>query len=400
MAGEHGNPAVRKTGATKSLTTKAYGAIKNVPLVGPLAQVTRAAVGYAGRAYGNTDVVPATTPSKTTYTPAQAAADQRRGERESSNEPGSRYVGASNLPKELTGDVTAEGFKFNLPPHKWSLPLRPIEANDFMQRKSKLDPRTSSDPLGYNEPIDDQQLAAFHGLRRGRIWRYQGISYDVSNANTGQTTAGSGSNHPNDPANLRPKDQDKWGFQFLWNPESISISVSLNMDVTPSANDIFRTVVGAFPGMEYISVKVVIDRTNDFACFKGSSVDDLSKYADYYKNTYPYEDTSIPVNTKLTELYSLGSASDLEYLFKTLNGAGTLGADWTNLLGKPTADIGFIQPAIIALQLGPTVDSLSYVGWVDSLSINHVSFTEMMIPLRTEVNFSMRTITGTGVTNN
>lgn len=304
-----------------------------------------------------------------------------------------RTEAASSLPTPLNGNTQPENYYFNLPPHQWSIPVRPVDINSLNQKKTIIELGSEVD---FYLPTEIEQISAFHGFRRGRVWRYQGLNYDLESTSgdktTSTTTDSSGKVVKSD---LRPLSADKWGFQFLWNPESISISVNLNMDVTPSANDVLRSVVGAFPGMEYVSIKVVLDRTNDFACFKATKTDDLKNFEKYYLNRYPYEFKQDAAQ-QIKDLSRLGTGADLEYLFKTLNGSGTE-KDWANLIGKPTADIGFIQPAIIALQLGPTMDSLSYVGWVDSLSLNHVSFTESMIPLRTEVNFSMRTITGTSI---
>jgi hypothetical protein len=92
--------------------------------------------------------------------------------------------------------------------------------------------------------------------------------------------------------------------------------------------------------------------------------------------------------------------ADLEYLFKTVNGSGAeKGKDWANLLGRKTADIGFIQPILVAMQLGPSAESLSYVGWISSLNVNHIAFTESMIPIRTMVTINFTAMTGTGIVN-
>ena len=93
--------------------------------------------------------------------------------------------------------------------------------------------------------------------------------------------------------------------------------------------------------------------------------------------------------------------ADLEYLYRTINGNGVGGAQWTNALGRTTADIGFLMPNPIALQLGPTGDNLSYVGWVDSLVVDHQVFTQNMVPIHTEVSvtfnvFSNASLISTG----
>lgn len=289
-----------------------------------------------------------------------------------------RESGTSSAPTGVSGETTPQNFKFNLPPHAWSIPVRPVEVNSLNQQKTITE--LGSD-IAFFAPNMEAQVEAFHGMRRGRIWRYQGLNYDIGNTD-GATTSFKD--------NKVAKDE-KWGFQFLWNPESINISVNLNMDITPSSNDIFRTMLGAYPGTESISLSVVLDRTNDFACLKAVSTENLSYFSKYYLNRYPQE-LSQDATQQIKDLMALGTAADLEYLFKALNGDnGTLNR---NLLGRKTADTGFIQPALIALQLGPSENSLSYAGWVENVSVNHITFTETMIPIRTVVNFSMRTVTG------
>jgi hypothetical protein len=318
----------------------------------------------------------------------------------------------TNNPKSSFGGVTnPTNYKFNLPPHLWSLPIRPINVGT---REETFVKNTT-----YN---------SFHGLRRGRLWFFLG-EYDLSKTNQGTTVKSSSSlsGRTSSPgasdaaayaaAALRGKTitgDRNYGFQFLWNPESISSSVSVNLDVTPSSADRFRSVSGVFLGSTTVTVNIVLDRTNDFACFKGDQgfaidetpagkrnfIQPTEYWAKYYKATYPQENKTTPISTRVYELMDKGTLADLEYLFKTINGAGAgKEKDWVNLLGRKTADIGFLQPVLVAMQLGPTVDSLSYVGWINSLSVNHVAFTESMIPIRTMVTITMQTMTGTGIAN-
>jgi hypothetical protein len=318
----------------------------------------------------------------------------------------------TNNPKSAFGGVTNPiNYKFNLPPHLWSLPIRPINVGT---REETFVKNTT-----YN---------SFHGLRRGRLWFFLG-EYDLSKTNQGTTVKSSSSLSgltsspgPSEAAAYaaaakRGKtitgDRD-YGFQFLWNPESISSSVSVNLDVTPSSADRFRSVSGVFLGSTTVTVNIVLDRTNDFACFKGDqgfAVDDTPEgkrhfvqpteyWAKYYRASYPQENKTTPISTRVYELMDKGTLADLEYLFKTINGAGAgKEKDWVNLLGRKTADIGFLQPVLVGMQLGPTIDSLSYVGWINSLNVNHVAFTESMIPIRTMVTITMQTMTGTGIAN-
>jgi hypothetical protein len=324
----------------------------------------------------------------------------------------------NNPQKGFTGVTNPKNYKFNLPPHLWSLPIRPIN-------------------IGTREEtfVKNTTYESFHGLRRGRLWFYLG-EYDLSKTNQGSVvTTGTGSRNTSssqtnsnsslqglksspgatEAAQYKPQTGSRnYGFQFLWNPESISSSVSINMDVTPTSTDRFRSVSGVFLGSTVVSINVVLDRTNDFACFKGdyrfaiadtptgkrNSIQTPEYWAKYYKATYPQEDKSVAISTRIYELMDKGTLADLEYLFKAINGSGAEGSkDWSNLLGRKTADIGFLQPVLLGMQLGPTVDSLSYVGWITSLSVNHVAFTESMIPIRSIVTINMQTMTGTGLAN-
>lgn len=289
----------------------------------------------------------------------------------------------------------------------------------------------------------------FHGYRRGRMWRFLDDSdysspTDGGGASTSSSSKGGASKTFSGPNNsltssvgpaaprgrtnvpgalnkgIKNPEKDlwfptsgtgvagsvtadpsakKWGFQFLWNPDTFNVSLNLNTGVTPSSQDRGTTIRGAFPGMESLSFSIVIDRTNDFACFKAlpplPSI--LTQYKKFYRTKYPEASQDERFEDQLAELIRLGTMHDIEYLFKVINGDLLIGnTPLTNLLGKKTADVGFLSPAKVAIQLGPTLDNLSYVGWVNSLSISHTAFTEDMIPIRTTVSFSMSVFASAG----
>jgi hypothetical protein len=265
-------------------------------------------------------------------------------------------------PVPFGGTVVPAGYKFNLPPHSWSLPLRPTETE--------------------NEYVGNTTYADFHGLRRGRIWYFQGAG-DISEKNTENSQSS---------AEKMLLDRN-YGFQFLWNPETISTNVARNMDITPSAADTLRVVAGVFPGQETMSVTVVIDRTNDFAYGKSIGLPDPT----YYSTGFPLAEKQDFI-TQWRALIQQGTMADLEYLFRAINGSGSGDKQWTTLLGKKTANVGYLQPTLMGISLGPDVhENLSYVGWISNISINHTAFTETMIPLRTSVNISFECFSGSGI---
>jgi len=337
----------------------------------------------------------------------------------------------TTLPERKAGNVAPDKtFKFNLPPHRWSLPTTPREVDEAsgsvkvtggkvetIHKDPALNPyyygrpsQLASQESGTIGARSIERSASFHGMRRGRLWFFDtnsAITLLDTDEKTGATSVISGQREVSgtqslpdiqdiQKATLSPQDR-KYGFQFLWNPESIAISVDVNLEVTPSIKDRLRSVSGVFPSMEYINLSIMLDRTNDFACLRAKDIKTQAKQLlEFYKEgQFPEQNTEESVLIeKLEELEALGTAHDIEYLFRTVNGGGTGAGPWTNLLGRKTADIGFLQPTLLALQLGPTGQSLSYVGWVNSLNINHVAFNQSMVPIRTQVALGIRCFTG------
>jgi hypothetical protein len=286
--------------------------------------------------------------------------------------PGAKPGSTETKAEDFEGIIVPKDYEFNLPPHSSSLPVRPITVEpDFI---GKL----------YEEN--------FHGLRRGRIWYFAGAG-DVSKGG-GDASRSGGSGDPK-----RVQINHNYGFQFLWNPETVTTNVQRNMDITPSNADTLRVVSGVFPGQESVSLNIVLDRTNDFAYAKAFR----NRYdadPNYYLpgNGYPGAIYNFPEQINL--LMKQGTMADLEYLFKAINGAGTGNGSWTTLLKKQTANVGYLSPTLLGFSLGPDAqNNLSYVGWISNISINHTAFTEEMIPIRTAVSFSIECFSGSGISS-
>ena len=220
--------------------------------------------------------------------------------------------------------------------------------------------------LSVAAPID-------HSVRRGRMWTYAGVPYDKDN------TASGSSNY-------------KFGFQFLYNPTDITINVHRNQDMVPSTSDFLQRLGGNFQGQESISFTIYLDRTNDFAAIKSGKQIDV----DSYKTGYGGGD----ITSKIQDLLKRGTNHDVEYFFKTINGDGGTYKDyknrtltpkhWKNGLGKVTADTGYLAPTEVAILFGPSLqNSMSFIGYIESVNIHHMAFTEDMIPIRTQMDFNM-----------
>jgi hypothetical protein len=289
-------------------------------------------------------------------------------------------------------------YRWNLPPHKWSLPVRAIDMH----------------PDLYVDPLNPKLGTVDERYRRGRIWWY---------ANTKNTYA---SNVKGNPKNQIDGDDRKYGFQFLWNPETFSTSVSLNTEVTPNPADRFVGVAGAFPSGETISFTIRVDRTNDFACLRNLLKKDyssslnlispaslitagnegsvntttlagilaassegpgLDQMAQYYSTGF----SLVPgerMRDKIRDLLELGTLADIEYIYKAVNGP-----NWKSISGRKTSDIGYLSATLLRVDIGPS----SYVGYINGLTVNHLAFSQDMTPMRTDIQISMNLMASAGI---
>jgi hypothetical protein len=321
------------------------------------------------------------------------------------------------------GVQTPTDVEFNLPPHKWSLPLDP-NVLDFQKN-----------------------VTAPHAQRRGRMWLFSDFMSEegssISESATPNTVGESGKSvtqitrrelinrsttKPGSRATHRATESAQAafykpaGFQFLWNPESITVEVQSSMEIVPDAGDRFRSVVGIYPSQEHVVFSLVLDRTNDFACgynqFTGNAYNAAGKNVPidikslaanftqkgYYTGGYNQGADTQLFETKLKNLFEYGTMHDIEYIFRMIN-AGTLveSKSPANPLGRKTYDVGYLYPAMVAVEFGPVTTELrplSYVGWLQSISVRHIAFNTNMVPLRSEVSFNIWVFTGSGLTTN
>lgn len=291
---------------------------------------------------------------------------------------------------EIPASYTAADVKFNLPPHKWSLPVNQNLLNSSNMNKESVPHSTRRAKMWCFGPVELAPMSSTvaasksSGTTTEQKWLIEQVGGSQSKKLSSFDTA--------------------WGFQFLWNPEKLNNALSRNSNFTPSAADRTAQFYSLFTAMEAMNFNITIDRVNDFAAIKGlinqyplsgesaymSAKNTFLQYAidNYYSgNGYPSspKNPENPVD-QLKTLMKLGTLADIEYIYKMINGEGLNGEVRRNALGRKTADIGFLSPTPIAVQFGPSVDSLSYVGWIDGLSVTHTMFTEDMIPIHSEVS--------------
>jgi len=279
-------------------------------------------------------------------------------------------------------------YVWNLPPHKWSLPV---------------------DPYSIAPDTTNKRTDSFHSTRRGRIWFYNGYVGPTNIPDYANTGTPSGQN---------PVTVNKYGFQFIWNPETFSQNTAVNMNVTPSGSDPSIALTGFAAANSTMNFTLRLDRTNDFTSMLGGNA--ISKaviqknsdnkvandtiatvnaalgtnafklrpivpvfdpaWLDYYKEGQPVGTTPTAIEQQIKDLLTYGTEADLEYLYRTVNGSG-----WKGIGGRETSNIGYLMPALIRLDLGQQ----KFVGVVSSVEVNHLAFTRDLVPIRTDVNISV-----------
>lgn len=287
-----------------------------------------------------------------------------------------------NLPDNPLKNITEypTNYRFNLPPHNWSL----------ITKSSQLD----NVPGGPRRSLfNSASKSSFD--RRGRMWRYgdllslQGGEFN-SNLNSSPADKkgrqGKKGLQRNDGSSPTRKD-DKYGFQFLWNPTSYGTSTAISNNVVASANDSYAAG-NVFQGTGTISFEIHLNRINDFACFKSTSETDLSRY---YGPISGYEDNNNAYLNLFKDLKERGTLADLEFLYRMVNGSAV-----KNLANRETSDIGILIPQLIRVDIGP----YSQVGSITGLSVAHQMFTEDMIPIMSTVNISVQVVSNYGYNSN
>ena len=292
-------------------------------------------------------------------------------------------------------------YSWNLPPHTWSLPKLPTDVNN---------------PGGAYQAFGKPQVSS-DTYRRGRLWWRQSANVAVQTGSTKEDKATyeklEGGEH-----------ERRFGFQFMWNPDAIQTQVAVQMDAVPNVNDMFLSLVAAFPATQSIAFNIRLDRTNDFACAQArferpglstpkpdttsrpDAVYDSALFArqqlrqetvrdfgQYYLLAGAFQQSSAQLEEKLMDVFTRGTLADIEFLYKTINGDGGGGMKWTNRRGIQTADIGYLMPTLLNIDIGP----LSYQGYVNSLSVTHTSFTPDMVPIRSDLSISLQVLATSGL---
>ena len=175
----------------------------------------------------------------------------------------------------------------------------------------------------------------------------------------------------------------KYGFQFLYNPGTISMSYSglsqVDLSWVASGNDQFNYTPPQNGGGA-ISFTLLLNRQSDMA--QNDTSGKLLSPGKYAIRD-PYSGTNNPAGfDEQKAIYTKGTMYDFEFLLRAATGY-TMRSELRNEL---TSDIGFYARRQVELHLGP---KLRYRGFIANMSINHMIFDERMVPTLSTVEVTL-----------
>jgi hypothetical protein len=162
-----------------------------------------------------------------------------------------------------------------------------------------------------------------------------------------------------------------WGFRFMYNPETISISGdsrSTPNDWTMGKADPSTSLGGTLT----VSVRLLLNRMVDMNWLASGQP------GGYPAGTQLSKEDMIGIQTRGTEY-------DLEYLYRVMNGE-PLKNQALLKSGQPTSDFGYFTGMPFWLHMH---DNMRYRVGMSNIGINHIVFTEQMIPVLTEVSVDL-----------
>jgi hypothetical protein len=178
-----------------------------------------------------------------------------------------------------------------------------------------------------------------------------------------------------------PGNADKpWGFRFNYNPTTISYSTAMDTSIDWMLAD--KDPANYIGGNVSVGFTLYLNRMPDMTELAGMK----GKSGVYGKN-YPRELRE----EEIQGILNRGTEYDIEFLYRVLNGdpkpSNNTLLTYT-VSGKPaeTSDFGYITGTPVWLKIH---NNLRYKGSVASVSVNHVIFNELMVPMFSTVDVTM-----------
>jgi hypothetical protein len=248
----------------------------------------------------------------------------------------------------------------------------------------------STDSITYNPPAHYVSRGVSHGVR---VADYQTASRDNksividtfkankvfsqfvdSRSNLGRIFQSQGAAESMNVATRTKGKVPIWGFKFMYNPTSINYSVPMNtaIDWTQSSQDPANLIAGNISVNFTLYLNRIADMT-ELMPLKGAP--------QMYSKNYPRMLSKQEVEGILLR----GTEYDLEYLYRAVNGNRDMKGNSLLTYNGESADKGYITGVPLWFVLH---DNMRYYGSLQNISVDHVVFTDKMVPMLSVVNIS------------
>lgn len=237
-----------------------------------------------------------------------------------------------------------------------------------------------ADKIRYNPPNHFVTRSVAHGERTRESFERNGIITNVVGAQEALSTRNrrlgkiyqseDGAAALNKPAKGELK---FWGFKFSYNPQSIQYSTAVDTSIDWMLNS--KDPANLLGGNTQVSIQLYLNRIADMTELKKWNKAKASDYGTNYPRALRKEE--------IEGILYRGTEYDLEFLYRVLNGD----PGKTALLeydGK-TSDFGYITGTPCWFHLH---NNMRYYGSMANVSVNHVMFTQEMVPMLSTVDIS------------
>lgn len=165
-----------------------------------------------------------------------------------------------------------------------------------------------------------------------------------------------------------------FGFKFMYNPQSINYSIPMNtsIDWTLSTQDPANLIAGNIA----VNFTLYLNRIADM-----TELMPLKTAPTMYSKNYPRQLSKEEVEGILLR----GTEYDLEFLYRSVNGNRDMTGNSLLTYAGESADKGYITGVPLWFVLH---DNLRYYGSLQNISVDHVVFTDKMVPMLSVVNIS------------
>lgn len=172
-----------------------------------------------------------------------------------------------------------------------------------------------------------------------------------------------------------------FGFRFHYNPQNVQQTYGTLTDLSP------ELIMSGADQANMITTPTQ-SSTISFSLYL-NRIEDMNALTNIQHNggdVITSKNSEIHYPEKLTDddiklIRDFGTMYDLDFLFKTIN--GEMNGYKSPLRGIKTGDIGWLNGMAVELHLGR---KLRYLARILNISINHILFTESMIPTLSIVN--------------